>query len=127
MEHWPFDQDALRNIHALSRNPSVRFVISSDWRHGRTVKQLGELFALKGMNIRVIDVTRGTNSRHDSRGQQITDWLIANGDKVNKFVILDDNSFDLLRLFPNNTVITRPDTGFSETDLIKTKQILGLK
>lgn len=124
MEKWPFERFAMRNIHALSRFKDVRFVISSDWRRGRSIQELTELFGIKGLSIRIIGKTRETEGRDDPRGQQIKDWLDANSEIVNNFVILDDNVFDILRFFPKNTIATRPDVGFSEANLTQALLIL---
>lgn len=126
MFHWPFDRLALKNIHHLARHPDVRFVISSTWREDRTTQDLIDLFTMKGLNVRIIDRTRDGHpgSHTDTRAHEIQDWLDANKDIVESYVILDDNTWDIIRLHPNNTVTTRDDVGFDKASLEKAKEIL---
>ena len=126
MFHWPFDRLALKNIHHLARHPDVRFVISSTWRDGRTIEEITEMFIMKGLNVRIIDKTREGHrgSYTDHRGFEIRDWLDANKDIVESYVILDDNTWDIVRMHPNNTVTTRDDVGFDKDALSKAKDIL---
>jgi len=126
MFHWPFDRLALKNIHELARHPDVRFVISSTWREDRTVQEIIDLFTMKGLNVRIIDRTRDGHpgSHTDTRAHEIGDWLEMNKDIVETYVILDDNTWDIIRMHPNNTITTRDDVGFTKADLAKAKEIL---
>lgn len=127
MEHWPFDKNALKNIHELARIPDVRFVISSTWRVGRTVNQLKELFTMKGMNIRIVDRTPSGHHLLRGRGDEIKYWLDATNNKnfeVSSFVIIDDDVYDIINKFPDNTVQTNFNDGFTEEHLRIAKEIL---
>jgi hypothetical protein len=126
MEHWPFDTDALKNIHALSRDPQVRFVISSTWRVGRTTDQLKKLFTMKGMCIPIIDRTPSNNNDLDGRGEEIKFWLEKEKTfEVESYVVIDDDSFDIKDVHPNNFVNTEFKDGFNSKHLEEARKILN--
>ena len=126
MENWPFDKNALKNIHELSREKNVRFVISSTWRMGRTADQLKKLFTMKGMCIPIIDRTPSNNPDCEGRGNEIKFWLNKPHDfEVESFVIIDDDSFDIEPVFPKNLVQTDFKDGFTNKHLKQAKEILS--
>lgn len=129
MENWPFDRNALKNIHELSREKNVRFVISSTWRIGRTADQLKKLFTMKGMCIPIIDRTPANNLDLDGRGAEIQFWLNkASIDKqfeVESYVVIDDDCYDIESLHPNNFVQTNFKDGFNDPALKLAKEILN--
>lgn len=130
MDNWPFDRAALKNIHELARIPDVRFVISSTWRLGKTVNQLEELFAMKGMNIRIVGRTPSDHHTLHGRGEEIKYWSDSTATdnknfEVSSFVIIDDDIFDIKKHFPNNIVETNFKDGFTNEHLKLAKDILN--
>lgn len=126
MDHWPFDKEALKNIHALSRDPQVRFVISSTWRVGRTTDQLKRLFTMKGMCIPIIDRTPSNNDDLKGRGEEIKFWLEKEKDfEVESYVVIDDDSFDIVEVHPDNFVHTQFKDGFTKDCLDLARKILN--
>lgn len=129
MEYWPFDRNALKNIHELSREKNVRFVISSTWRIGRTADQLRKLFTMKGMCLPIIDRTPANNLDLNGRGEEIQFWLNkASIDKqfeVESYVVIDDSCYDIESRHPNNFVQTNFKDGFNDAALKLAKEILN--
>lgn len=126
MDHWPFDEEAVDLIHRIVReNTDIKFVISSTWRKGETIKSLDEKFRLKGLQIPIIGFTEVTyNGR---RGQEIQMWLDFNKDTYNvtHFCAIDDEVYDIINKIPDNCVETNFDFGFTEVEYNKVMKILG--
>ena len=81
-------------------------VVSSTWRHGKTVAQLHTMLSEHGFVGRVIDKTP-SDIRGATRGEEIAAWLAAN--PVGGFVIIDDHA-DMGELH-THLVLTRPAHG----------------
>ena len=83
---------------------------------------------MKGLNVRILDKTRDddTSTNRDTRGHQIKDWLDAHKGSVKNFLILDDNTWDIMGLFPQNTITIKEYSGFDALDLQHAKTMLGL-
>jgi hypothetical protein len=74
----------------LEYHPDARIVISSTWRHGRTVEWFNKLF--KHFKIFTEDKVIGiTPVLRTQRGYEIEDWLNKTEEKVEEFVIIDDD------------------------------------
>lgn len=76
----------------INKFPNIKIVISSSWRDSLSVKEFKKLFSHFGINSKyIIDKTCDNMNKQDS----IKKWIEEN--KVNKFIILDDEN-----LFPIN-------------------------
>lgn len=98
----------------------AHIVVSSSWRQGRTVEELRDVlrdeFKMASFD-RVIGKTR-INDLGDIRGDQVDDWLMCHREKVDNFVILDDDT-DFHDHHEANFVNTNREVGFSSVDFEK--------
>jgi hypothetical protein len=122
-DHYPFyefDPESVKQLNKIIDKTGAKVVISSTWRHGRTVEQLQEILDKVGFIGEVIDKTpsfiaRGTDNLGEKisytipRGCEIDWWLESKGfqrinwskekqleflekSKVKNYIILDDDS-----------------------------------
>jgi hypothetical protein len=121
LEYWPMDQNAINNIHRLLREvPNLKFVISSSWKTLGSIEKIQKIFQLKGLNIPILDKT----SSLVNRGFEIKDWLDKNALIINKYCVIDDNTFYIKEIIPNELIVTvNPNIGYSSTDFEKTIKI----
>jgi hypothetical protein len=109
-----------RKVKKLSRiikATNAKVVMSSSWRFGwwntpyenqyNDQKKLTDLFIK--YNIEVIDITPGLIDH--GRGDEIKEWLKNHEDLVKRFVILDDERFDLESFAESHLVQTSSSNG----------------
>ena len=84
----------------------AEIVVSSTWRHGRTVAELQALLEAQGFVGRVVDTTPSFEA-HNDRGEEIGAWLAEND--VAGYVIIDDHSVG--RALEPRLVVTQPWNG----------------
>lgn len=137
-----FDREAVKHLHAfiihLEKLDKVGIIISSDWRRGRSVQQLKELFQPYEFSSRIIGKTideigyltldgdrlgyYGEPTGRLGRGEEIEIWLKANQEVIDIkcHFIFDDNNRDdqLSELFPNSFIHCQ-DGVLKENDLKK--------
>jgi hypothetical protein len=117
---YEFDPNSVECLNWITDATGAKIVVSSSWRHGRTVEQLKELLTSVGVTGEVIDKTPsfGSPTRYDSvekpvytipRGCEIDYWLdtqdfqrinwsieiqkeYAAKSKISNYIILDDDS-----------------------------------
>lgn len=99
-EERDFDPENMKMLGALILMvPGLKIVVSSSWRKGRTLDQLRGYLAGYVPPRRVVDVTGAHESR--LRHIEITEWLDAQDPPVDRFVALDDDTFDMTPLGAN--------------------------
>ena len=86
-------------------------VVSSTWRHGKTVVELQAILESEGFTGRVLDMTPTGTSGAD-RGEEIAGWLAEHD--VSGYVILDDHA-DMGELH-SHLVQTHPAHGLQSAD-----------
>lgn len=101
-EHEALDPAAVRRLNRLIERTGAKVVVSSSWRHGRTVEQLQALLTARGFIGEVIDKTITSVPNTDplskrvcgSRGDEILHWVTLNSRAYGgiEFVVLDDDS-----------------------------------
>lgn len=123
---------------------NAKVVLSSSWR-GQWFKPYDECTErmkslkrkLKFFGIEVVGIT--SNSQNNNRGKEIREYINAH-ENINNFVVLDDEIFDIKKIFPDNYVRTThkydgdirgswyENTGLRINHCIKAIQILkGIK
>lgn len=129
---FPLDEfcpTTIKLVNQICRETGAKVVVSSTWRHGRTVGQLQTLFNSVGATFEVIgktpDLCRQTESGL---------WLSAvRGDEIKKytdesncksFVILDDDG-DMLDCQKPNFIQTSRLDGLTEKHAAQAIEILG--
>ena len=109
-------------VKALKRildETGAKIVISSTWRKSKSLGELKAIFAQYGISYdAVIDTT--PNSRDGIRGAQIMTWLKVNGRNVEKYIVIDDEDFDI-KEYTDRIVKTLGglNSGLSESDASK--------
>jgi hypothetical protein len=94
-------------------------VISSTWRHGRTVAELQAMLEAKGFTGRVVDKTP-TGAPGAERGDEIAAWLAEHA--MGGYVIIDDH-VDMGEL-RTELVLTHPGRGLQPADARRAIEIL---
>ena len=94
-------------------------VISSTWRHGKTVAELQEILEAEGFTGLVLDKTP-TGAPGADRGDEIAAWLTEHA--VGGYVIIDDH-FDMGEL-RSHLVQTQPAHGLQPTDAARAIAVL---
>lgn len=88
------DPPSLARLQDVARRTGCSIVVSSSWRHGRTLQDLSEIIRLP-----VIGKTPGDGEifthDHDGRGACILQWLMEHGEDVEHWAIVDDDVFDM--------------------------------
>jgi hypothetical protein len=94
-------------------------VVSSTWRHGKTVAELQAMLEAAGFTGRVVDKTPivAPGAR---RGEEIAAWLAEHA--VGGYVIIDDHT-DMGELRPE-LVLTHPGHGLQPADAPRAIEIL---
>lgn len=108
----------------LEATPDARIVVSSSWRHGRTLEQLREILMAEGVDpSRIIGATPSSSVRGEQRGWEIQDWLDAHPE-VKDYVIIDDDA-DMLPHQQEHFVQTDGHIGLTIHDACRAYGILG--
>jgi hypothetical protein len=108
--------EVLNEIVASAR---AEVVVSSTWRHGKTVAELQAMLEAEGFIGRVVDKTP-TASPGGNRGEEIAAWLAEHA--VGGFVIIDDH-IDMGEL-RTELVLTHPSHGLQPADALRAIEIL---
>lgn len=131
----PVAVDSMKKF--LDKHPDIRLVISSSWRYG-DVHETIDFFRSNGMSP-LADYVIGDTPRLYSgeRGKEIQwflehigtdligDLIIDNGIKVDRYVIVDDEDFDVLDFQKENHLVkTDILHGITNKDYDKIEKIL---
>jgi HAD domain in Swiss Army Knife RNA repair proteins len=122
LEWWAdgLDPAAVALVDSLARRTGAKVVISSAWRGGLSLGALRRILELRGFTGEVIGVTPQLSG--SPRCEQIRTWLLAHGQQVANFVILDDDGeADVGGRF----VQTDSDLGLTEADVERAAALLG--
>lgn len=112
----------VRRLSKIIRNTGAKIVMSSSWRHGYWNTPYEEMYydqkrlhdLLNKYNLEVIDIT--PSSVNGKREDEINQWLLETKLTIDKFVILDDESYDLQSFIGKELVKT---SKVIEGDMIK--------
>ncbi len=126
-----FGYDACYYIDKLCKETGAKIVITSTWRLGYNVKQLGRIFMFNGINSDFVIGKTGRrhyiNSSISFRDEEILTYIEENYSedeyKNLRYVVIDDDTYDLKRV-NNNFVNTDSKVGFTEKDYKKAYDIL---
>jgi hypothetical protein len=114
------DRACMEALNDLVAHTGAHVVVSSTWRHGKTVAQLQQMFAAGGFLGRVVDKTPG-DIPAATRGEEIAAWLAQHD--VDGYVIIDDHAdMGALRA---SLVQTNPVCGLQPTDVSRAIAIIG--
>ena len=133
---WSSDKDCLskdliQKINNIISVTNAKVIVSSDWRHTRSVEELQNLLDSLGFIGTIIDKTisdsdvnlskKEKNILNSCRSDQILHSIDRH--KINNFVIIDDNHPGGL---DSNLVLTDCNTGINDQDVLKCIKILNL-
>ncbi len=105
------DPTCIQVLNEIAGGAGADVVVSSTWRHGKTVAELQALLDAAGFTGRVLDKTPAAASGAP-RGEEIAAWL--NGRAVDGYVILDDHAdMGALR---SHLILTHPARGLQPED-----------
>ena len=123
MNHVPFNPKSLNVLMELCQRIEkheyeVRIILSSTWRlHEIDTEIVKARIAEYG--LRIYDKTPYISG---DRGKEIQEYL---KDKENyKFIILDDDKFDIESIYPNNLIYINRQYGLSITDKNKALKVI---
>jgi hypothetical protein len=142
--HYEIDPDAVERLNKIIRATNAKVVVSSTWRHGRTIEQLFQILKLHNFEGEIIDVTKdlgGKNGYTIPRGCEIEQWLESNDfrrinwslsrqlqkkekSKVENYIILDDDT-DMLLNQKEHFINTSWMFGLTEEDVEESIKILN--
>ena len=106
------DPACIRVLNEIVAFGEADVVVSSTWRHGKTVAELQEMLDAEGFAGCVLDKTP-TSVNGASRGEEIAAWLAQNA--VGGYVIIDDHA-DMGEL-RTHLVLTHPGHGLQPADV----------
>lgn len=96
-----FDPDCVDQLRRIVQETGAKVVLSTSWREFADWKNMLIQF-FHAIRIEVIDCT--TVTENGKRAEEIKDWIRNNQDKVNNYVVLDDD--DMTNDFPDHMVRT---------------------
>ena len=113
------DPACIRVLNEIVAGAGADVVVSSTWRHGKTVAELQEMLEGEGFAGCVIDKTP-TGALGADRGDEIAAWLAEHA--VGGYVIIDDhgNMGELC----TQLVLTHPARGLQPADAPRAIEIL---
>lgn len=141
---YEFDPEAINRLNAIIELTNAKVVVSSSWRHGRSVEELQMILDTVGFVGEVIDKTvhfGGIDGYTIPRGCEIEHWLKKKGfqrinwsiekqqmyiDKspVKNYIILDDDS-DMLYTQKEHFIHTSWKSGLTDELMHKSIEILN--
>lgn len=83
------DPACIQVLNEIVTESRAEVVVSSTWRHGRSIPELQQLLDAAGFTGRVLDKTPAGVPGTD-RGQEIAGWLAEHA--VDSYVIIDDHA-----------------------------------
>lgn len=126
-----FDPESIKKLNYIIEKTGAKVVISSSWRHGRTLQELQNLLSSVGFNGEIIDFT--PSFKHDDclRGNEILEWVKKHEELIGQpyhefenYVILDDDS-DMLYWQKDNFLHIDRYVGLTTRDAGRAIRILN--
>lgn len=113
------------NLKTIIEATDSVIVVSSTWRKHYDTQVFEKMFALYGLQAKVIDKTPNYSTRFKraERGFEIKEWLCEH-ENITSYVIIDDDN-DMLAEQESNFVQTSFEVGLSQSDAIKAIEILN--
>jgi HAD domain in Swiss Army Knife RNA repair proteins len=105
-------------LNEIVASASAEVVVSSTWRHGKTVAELQVMLEAGGFTGRVVDKTPAPPGA--SRGEEIAAWLAEHA--VDGYVIIDDHI--VMGEIRTELVLTHPGHGLQPADASRAIEIL---
>jgi len=125
-----FDPESVSRLNYILEQTGAKVVMSSSWRHGRTIQELQNILEKVGFKGELIDKT--PSFKHDDcvRGNEIEKWIddhreLLGADKFRycEYVILDDDC-DMLYTQKDNFIHVDRYVGITMQTAIRAINIL---
>ena len=102
-------------INALKDIPDIKIVLSTSWRNMYPVHHFERVFkCIPGWTFDIIGKTG--RDEHHKRGNEIENWINLNKSIVNNYVIVDDETIDMLPTQKHKIVKTSVNFGICKKD-----------
>lgn len=113
-------------IKALQDTPDIKIVLSTSWRNMKTPHEFDTIFKkIPGWTFDIIGKTG--RDEHGVRGKEIKAWIDLNSNLVKHYIILDDETIDMLPEQADHIVKTSVVLGITNKDVVKIKKKLNNK
>lgn len=127
MNYAPFDPKCLNNLMVLNHSIinadlEPKFILSSTWRLSEIDTEIVKA-RLAEYGVRISDVTPFINGE---RGKEIQEYIDKNP-IFKDYIIIDDDSFDIIDIHSNKLVNTKYKDGFTSIELARALKLLGVK
>jgi hypothetical protein len=113
------DPACIQVLNEIVARGEADVVVSSTWRHGKTVAELQEILGAQGFTGCVVDTTP-TGMPANDRGEEIAAWLAEHA--VGGYVIIDDHV--VIGELRTHLVQTHPAHGLQPADAPRAVAIL---
>lgn len=132
---WSLMPDKMNMIRRICENTGAKIVISSSWRMNTLESTLAYITDSKtpyvdgnpySLSEFTIDVTPNFDHNDYGRGDEILNWLDRHPEVIN-YVIIDDNTFDMLPSQEGHIIETSWESGIGEEDVETAIKILSEK
>ena len=119
-----FDPVMIERLNEIIIATNAKIVISSCWRMLYTINELRNIWRERNILGEIIDTTSVGSMRE--RGIEIREWLDEHENKIDSYVILDDDS-DMLPSQFKNLILTNWKTGMNDEHVRKAIKTLNDK
>lgn len=82
-----FELEAIKALNKITNHIDGKIVVSSTWRHTRTLEIFQDFFKRRGIEAEVVGMTPELDN---GRAEEIQAWIDEN--EVEYFIIIDDNT-----------------------------------
>ena len=112
----------LELLRCIVEETDAKIVLSSSWRSGFPKAKQNLVKRLEEYGLKIIDSTPVLSN--SCRGDEIRQWLNTNKEKVDGFVILDDDD-DMAEFTDTNLIRTDSKAGLQKIDALRCIQMLN--
>lgn len=102
------DPNSIKVLNFIIEKTGAKVVVSSTWRHGRSIEELQNILNQCGFKGEIIDKTPSFKHNDCVRGNEISEWIEKNNELLGEtkyeyenYVILDDDN-DMLYVQKDN-------------------------
>ncbi len=138
MENYPpyplceIDPKNIQVLNFIIEKTGAKIVISSTWRHGRTIEELQNILNYHGFEGEIISITPSFRDDCSLRGNEILQWIKDSKELIGSdyhefenYVILDDDS-DMLYWQRNNFIHVDRYVGLTINDAYVAIKMLNI-
>ena len=89
----PFDADCVKVLNDILGATAADIVVTSDWKHSKNLRDMGDFYAAQGVIVRPIGCTASLRTAHDTLHQQraaeIAHW-VETYPGIDRWIAVDD-------------------------------------